>query len=388
MKSILSVAWNALRTCGPEIAPALTGEEAEQTRLLLKIIYLTLQSHTVPPLKKDPKAIITSHESNDQMRNTQSILEILGTVVAGGFRSLTMLLHEEHSSISPSDFALLNAILRSALRVPEVLHQPETLVAHFTDTSTARYAATLLSWSDQILPSGTQDPIYANLSLTFLLELSTVPSLAESLALSGILAQIASTNIMDFFRSSTSHGIGPFDTPLRMYDIWVRKLLPFCVNLLLAIGAPIANEVGSFLNQFEPQLDRAGSHFDTKPTLAPLSKTAGYVTLSMAMEAHSLAIIASVLDMFKDAGASAGITASDVPVLGWDRAAVKEDLESRLARRNALRENLVPVGSREEEWAGEKASGEGTKVGCENRLEEKVVEEMSAALKLLSEQGV
>ena len=373
-KSILQIAWDTLRGHAPDIGMALTGADGEYTRTLMKILYLSLQAHTEGSKIGESDMTRTRRDGTKAGSPLPAVLEILGSVVAHGFRSLTTLLHDDSTQVLAADYALLNAVLRTCLRIPGIERHTEQLVTLFSDDNTVRYASTLLSWSNQLTVNN--DPIFGDLTMMFLLELSSIPALAESIAVGGILTQISTAKIMEYFRRPG--GIGPFDEPTTMYGIWCRGILPFALNLLSAIGAPMAIEVSAFLAQFHGQLIKASSIFDIKPSILPLTPGAGYITLSIATEAHSLALISSILDIFREAGASAGIVASDISDLEWDRVQVKDDLDNWLQRRKALRESIVATNEREEAWARERPAD--AQSGADNRLEEKVVQEMKAAL--------
>ena len=372
-KGVLKIAWDTLRGHAPDVGIALTGTRGDYTRTLMKILYLSLQAHTEDPATRGLDATTNRREGTKKGYPLSTVLEILGTVVAHGFRSLTTLLHDDSSLVLAADYALINSILRSSLRVPGIERHTEQLVTQFSDDNTARYASTLLSWSDQLAVDN--DPIFGELTMTFLVELSSVPALAEAIAVAGILTQISTAKIMDYFRRSG--GIGQFDEPTTVYGIWYRGVLPLVLNLLSAIGAPIAAEVSAFLAQFRGQLARASTAFDIKPSSLPHMPGASYLTLSNASEAQSLALITKILDMFREAGPSAGIVASDVMELEWDRVQVKEDLDNWLQRRKAL---IVATNEKEEAWARQSAVDKGS---AESRLEEKIVEEMRATLALL-----
>jgi nuclear pore complex protein Nup188 len=380
-RDILKVAWETLRRHAPDFGLALTSPSAVYDRTLLKILYLALQIHSrdTPVSGSEPSVIQDETKASEVMK---IVLEILSVVVAQGFRSLTSALHEDISQVTPGDFVLINGILRTCFHIPGIERHIEQLMTILADDSTARYASTLLSWSDRLTVG--KDPIFGDISMTFLLELSSVPALAESIAASGILVQISGANLVNYLRRPG--GIGPFDEPSRMYKIWTRGILPFVINLLGAIGPPIAGEVGAFLNQFKGQLARATSNFDLKPSPSAQDPNSGYLTLSMASEAQSLALVCTILDMFREAGASAGIVASDVPELAWDRLQVKGDIERWISRRNALRENILPTNAREEGWSRQKASS-GTS-GAVTRLEEKVVDELVATLAMFGDGDV
>lgn len=381
IKSILFTAWDAMRAHGTDLATVLNGDGASYCRTLLRILCLSIQVHTssraVPDLADRRGSQTDDPPPKPSAANAtlKTVLEITKVVVAQGFRSITTLLHDCPHRVVPSDFALLAAILRNSLQIPGLERHTTAVLSTLADGQTSRYASTLLSWSDQLTTN--RDPIYGELSINFLLEMSSMPTLAESLAVEGILSHMSDTNLIKFLR--TSKGIGPFDQPFRMYSIWVRGILPLLLNLLHAVGASMAAEVANYLKQFQGQIARASTGFTF---YSAVNGTEGYVTLSMVSEAQTLAVITGILDTYREAGPSAGVVSSEIAETEWDRVRIREDVESWLQRRNILRERIVPVGEREEGWLRMKPAGDGKK-GVVNRLEEKMVEEMGLLLMLL-----
>ena len=387
VKNILAVAWNTLRMHNSNLGSALDGDNADYHRMLLKILYLALQVHTStdPTPTGDFESSRADGASAPKWSSTptqiiQIALEILTTIVAQGFRSLTIILHDSPTLFHPSDFSLITAILRSVLHIPDISRNTTQLFISFADSQTARCASTLLSWSDQLATSG--DPVYGELSIFFLLEMSSVPSLAESLAVEGVLTHILSTNLI---RLLQSHAFGPFDPPARLYSIWARGLLPLLLNLLHAVGAPLAAEIAAALNNFPHQLSRASNVFASNPRASTNDPNAEYITITMASEAVNLALVTTILHSFREAGGSAGVIASQMEEVKWDRAQVKEDAEGWLSRRGGLRDRIVPTSEREEAWR--RAKPLKADVSCENRLEEKVVEEMRSVVAILESQS-
>ncbi|KAL8725135.1 MAG: hypothetical protein Q9166_007539 [cf. Caloplaca sp. 2 TL-2023] len=388
VKSVLFTAWDALRSHGTDLAIVLDGDRAPYCRTLLKVLCLSLQAHA------SSRIIHTTPDRNGSQGDDFSkrplaanatlttVLEILRTVVAHGFRSLTTLLHDSPNRVFPADFALLAAILRNSLRIPGLERHTTALLSTFADAQTSRYASTLLSWSDQLATN--RDPIYGELSVNFLLEMSSMPALAETLAVEGILNHISNTNVVKHLQ--TSRGMGPFDQPGRLYNIWIRGILPLLLNLLHAVGASMAAEISATLNQFLGQLARASAtftYYGTPPVMnGSESSSAGYITLSMVSEAQTLAVITQLLDTYRAAGPSAGVVSSEIVEIGWDRGRVKEDVETWLQTKGTLRERTVPVGEREERWARMKPAGNGAS-GAVNRLEEKIVEDLDLLMTLL-----
>jgi nuclear pore complex protein Nup188 len=313
-----------------------------------------------------------SHKTLETSSSTL-LLEILSDVVAKGFRSLATQLHADPSSISPSDFALLTAILQRVIAIPEMAKWQTQAALLFANSNTIRYATSLFSWSDRLTVThhGVADPVYGELALLFLLSLSAIQALAETMAVEGVLSQINTANLMNYYRRS--NGMGPFDNPARLHSIWTKGILPLCLNLLLSVGPPIAAEISSFLNQFPEQLGRASGAINSSPSSR---SAATKITLSVASETHSLALISAILETVRKQGPKLGIQANEVALLDWDKDNVKEDIESWLSRKSALRERVVAVDEREVEMLGRKK-------GEVNELEERVIAELEDAGKCL-----
>ena len=371
VKAILSVAWNTLRRHDPNVGSALNGGDADYYRMLLKILYLALQPHILDAGSASPEDLNASTAKGSTARSrsrscVQLGLEVLSTIVAQGFRSLTIILHDSPTLVHASDFSIITATLRSVLHIPSLSRNTAHLISAFSDSQTGRCASTLLSWADQLATNG--DPIYGELSILFLVEMSSVPVLAESLAVEGIVSQILSTNLI---RVLQSKAYGPFDQPARMYSIWGRGVLPLLLNLLHAVGPPLASEVSAALNQFPNQLGRASNTFTSSPRTSAKDLT-GYITLGMASEALTLSLIVTILQTFREAGASAAVIPNEIEEVKWDRGQVREDVEGWLQRRGALSEKIVASDEKEERWSKQKpVNGAG---GNENRREQRVVE--------------
>ncbi|KAF2140628.1 uncharacterized protein K452DRAFT_49192 [Aplosporella prunicola CBS 121167] len=385
VRSLFRVAWDTIRLSGQDFEIAFVGENADYYRTLLRILFLTLQPHlggTAP--SEVPKSPGKGLQRATPTMSSE-LLEILKEVVAKGLRSLANQLHEDQESVSPSDFVLLSAILQTILRIPGMHTINSQVALLFANNNTSRYAVSLFTWADQLTIDG--DPVYGELSILFLLELSSILPMAETLAVEGVLSRLSTANLMNHYRKPK--GMGPFDEPARLFSLWSRGILPLCLNLLEAVGSPVAAEVATFLNQFPTQLARASAALNASAKPSPAHPNAGTVTLGAASEAHSLALIAMVLDHFRTDPAAA--TMGEIPALAWDRAAVKDDVETWLQGRKSLRERVVPLTERELELVKARAVG-GAGLGAgvaaaENRLEERVVLELMGALDCLNAPG-
>ncbi|KAL5339907.1 nucleoporin subcomplex protein binding to Pom34-domain-containing protein [Aspergillus crustosus] len=372
---LLNVVWASLRNRRATYEDALINDDTEYYRSLLNTLFLALRFHLDSPSRATPEAISKKAELSSDLG---VVVEIVKTVVAQGFKSLTSYLHEHPEKCTPKDFAIVTAILQSSLQVKNVDRLYEHIVYHIADNDTVRYAASLFSWADQLAVEG--DPIYGELSISFLAKLSTIPMLAEHLAVEVILAQLSTSRLTRVLQQSK--GFGPFDPVPRLYAIWTGGILPLCLNLLYHV-IRTAPEVAAFLNQFEGQLTRAEESFTSARTAASStsSTTPRRISLSMASEAYSLSLISFILSRLREAGSSVGVDAQAIQELKWDKAQVKEDIEELIERRSTLRGRIVATNEKEIELARQKPTNVAS--GAESRLEEKVVSELKAALACL-----
>ncbi|KAK2801975.1 hypothetical protein FQN50_007533 [Emmonsiellopsis sp. PD_5] len=382
---LLRVAWDATRFRSSSYENALLNDDTEYYGLLLNILFLALQFHVASPSRPVPEAISKKPEISSDL---SIVLEIVKTIVAHGFRSLTTYLHDEPQKCSPKDFGILTAILQTALRVKDADRIYEQASFHLADSDTPRYAATLFSWAYKLTVNG--DPVYGELSILFLLELSCIPSVAEQMAAEGILVKLSTFKLTDILRQP--NGCGPFDPVPRLFAIWNSGFLPLCLNLLYSVGRA-APEVAAFLNQFDGQLQRASGAFSIgQPTTAATAFPASNqlassqhvkrLSLSMATEACSLALISLIVKKYREAGASTGVDAQNIQELKWDGAQVKDDIESLLEKRSTLRSRIVATN--ENELAMSRREPADRSTGCQNQLEEKIVKELQTTVMCLN----
>lgn len=368
--SLLDVVWEALRARHATYEDALINDDTEYYRSLLNVLFLALQFHLDGPSRAAPETLSKKAEVSSDL---SLVGEVVQTVVAGGLKTLTTYLHDQPGKCTPKDFAIITAILQTCLQVKNSDRIYEHIVFHIEDKDVARHAISLFSWADQLLVDG--DPVYGELSISFLVKLSTLPMLAEYLAVEAVLMRLSTCRLTTILQQPK--GNGPFDPIPNLYSIWAGGILPLCLNLLYHV-VRAAPEVSAFINQFENQLNRASESFATGHTMVGSVPTARRISYSMACEASSLALISFILDRFREAGASAGVEAQSIQELKWDRTQVKEDIEELLERRQNLRAQITPTTEKEVELARQKPINAAS--GAENRLEEKIVSELSAAL--------
>ena len=342
-------------------------------RTLLKALFVTLRAYHSADHKSVPGSSVDLRGASVTV--TQTVLNLLDHVVGRGFRSLVSLIHDNAVEVFPEDLALLTAILQACLSIPG-LDQSQTQVANIMASHDVVNAATsLFSWADKLAQNG--DPVYGELSILFLLELSTLPQLAEQLACDGVLSSLLSANLAKYMLRST---ISPYaDAPVaqRCYAIWVKGFLPFMLNLLAALGATLAPEITYVLNQFPHLLTASADRFETPGVSRTTARSSQhYLTLLTTSEIHSLALLTRVLSALR------ANNNRDIPLVEWDGAGVLENVEHWLSSRRLLKERILPLGNREMEWRNTKReSGP-----CDNLLEEKIVSQLETVRDVLSEE--
>ena len=381
MKALLPKTWETISNFRGTFERELREEDASYYRSLLKLLFIATRAHTIGATDIQPEDFNVSRRITEAAPLVSVVLEIVKYVVAMGFRECATSIHEKASESSPEDIALITGILNSCLHIPGIEMVQSQIASIIIANESARLATTLFSWSDSIAVDG--DPIYGELSMLFLLELSSMPAMAEQLAIDGVLGQIASANITSYLRRGN---VSPFadGTGLqRCYSIWSRGILPFLLNLLDAVQASIAAEVAIFLNQFSPLLDQCSKAFEAPESsrTAPRSQLR-YISLGMCSEAHSLALLNYIISGFRE-----NLRGTvEIPEIGLDTAAIFENVEFWLGARNVLRERILPMGSRDEALARQKVDrGSGGLRGAGgSRLEESVVAELMGIRDVLS----
>ncbi|KAH8195181.1 hypothetical protein TruAng_010647 [Truncatella angustata] len=374
---LLNALWSTVSTFEEPYAPG----SLSLYRTLLKLLYVTLRAQVKASDPKLSNSVAEKRALNDSSLNvSQTVLGILDDVVGKGLRTLVSLIHDSDATIFPEDVAIVNAILQACLCIPGISQSQTQIVNIMAAHDAVHVAVSLYSWADKLAEKG--DPIYGELSILFLLELSALPLVAEQLACDGLLNHLTSASLANYVNRPNVSPFADSVGPQRCYSIWAKGIVPLLLNILTALGQTIAPEVAYVLNQF-PNLTASSIERFEAPgasrTQAARSKSA-YITLLSVSEIHDLALITRVL------GALRASNGRDIPQVEWDSAGALENVEFWLGSRKILRERLVPLGQREIEWKGTRPSDAGKARGYESKLEEKVVEQLEGVRAVLGEE--
>lgn len=384
MKELLPAAWQLVRTSPVDYDVATAEEDLRYYRTLLQILFLSMKPHCYMSLStpsRQSQATTVQEEPKPTLSASTvgTLVEIVNMVIVPGFRALCGNLHTDLQMAQPADFALLTALLQTILSVQGIAIAHSQLADAVMSSTVARGALSLYTWADHLadaMPG--YDPIYGEIAVHFLLTLSSVPGVGVQMASNGVLAQLSSANISNYFRKSG--GKGPFDEPVRMFGIWAAGLLPLCLNLLEAVGPPVAGEVAAFLNSFPQQLARAEDAFKTEVPSYRRKAHNGDVSLGLLREARSLIMIGLVLQSNVARAAAEGINAAEVPLLNYDLGNARAEVEKLSRTQRSLVDKIVATNEREAVWARTLASGSSDTV-----LQAMVVEEMKRCLALFGE---
>ncbi|RKF60684.1 Nucleoporin NUP188 [Golovinomyces cichoracearum] len=374
LEGLLKVVWHTVCELRGNFEMPIPDGDTIYYRLLLKLLFLSICVHSVTKLASDDEDSVKIVCFSGQSSLIPTIIEIVKYVVSRGLREIVTFIHEPAIEASPEDLALITGILQSCLRIPNISTSYSQITSIMISDGTPSIAMRLFSWSDRLAVDG--DPIYGELSILFLLELSSIPVMAEQLAIDGLLTQISSASIMSYLQCENL-GLANDAGSRRCYSIWARGILPLLLNILDSVQKSIAIEVAQFLNQF-PALLRQSEIALEAPLInrIPEHESRRSITFLACSEVHSMALIIYILDGFRESLKGT----MEIPPVKWDSNLVLENVEFWLGSRAILRDRILPTNEREIEMMKMKDE-DSPEVICE--LEEKIVEQLTGIRDIL-----
>ncbi|ETI24024.1 hypothetical protein G647_03393 [Cladophialophora carrionii CBS 160.54] len=391
MVGLLEHAWTAARFRSGSYEQAIVNNDLTYWRSVLSILLMTLQVHVnlkqKSPVVSDGATAIVPLDPE-----TPTILEITSSVVGEGFKSIVVALQDQKQNrlstdtddesdlVGLRDISILLTLMQAILRLPNLPQFAAELSDRLSSSGIISSCLILYSWSH--LLGGLEidsHPHYADYCVQLLASISSLPLVAEEIAIEGVLSRILSaktTEALQRVPGGVSHTDNRRNCPF-LYRVWVTGLLPLCLNLLHAVGGAIAPEISVFLNQFPDQLIRASTSL--MPTPQTKASGADVLTLGVSSEAATLALISYGLASYREAGASAAVDPTTVLSLkGYDehRKAILEDLRDLIAmKEDARRKITVPTDEKEMTWQNAKGG---------DRLDDKIVKQLRMAVAALS----
>lgn len=394
-KALLKVSWECATYRNGSYEKAIANDDMIYWRSMLTIVLLTLQFHVggkwLPPVADHSSANLMRYTINDQI---PTVLEIITIVIGQGLRSVVSTIQDrkrvntadDETVVTPKDVALILTIFETILRMSRLTEFAVEASERLISSGVIQSCLLLYSWSHtQIKSQIDGEPTYADSCLQFLAALSSLPPVTEEMAVEGVLSRLLTARVTQTLQS-VPDGVGHLDRRphcLVLYRLWSTGILPICLNLLHSVGAPIAAEVSVFLNQFPKQLDRASTAFISEPQSK--SRDSNAITLTVANEAATAALISFILSSYRSAGASAAIDPTMILSLtGYDehKKALKEDISDvlNLSVQN-LKMCIIPTTEKELHLAK-------TKDGDSDLLTKKIQSELRNALTCLKGQEI
>ncbi|KAG6364876.1 hypothetical protein INS49_006480 [Diaporthe citri] len=379
---LLETIWTTLNSIDNPFTP----DQIQYWRTMLRMLYVVLRGYRTSPAAegieldagatgKTKRAQEISGDDDKIVAVLQCVLNILHRVVAQGFRALVALIHDPVVTVLPEDLALLTAILQACLCLPGIDQVSGQVLNIMVSEDVGQAATSLLSWADKLAVKG--DPVFGELSILFLVQLSNVPVIAEQLASDGLLGQLTSANIATHIQRPNVSPFADNIGALRCYDIWAKGILPLLLNVLSApgLGPNVATEVACVLNQFPNLLQSSVDRIEAPGMSRTTTRgNSHHVTLLGVSEVNSLALLTRVLGRYRSA------FNREIPEVLWDSATVLENVDYWLTSRKILRERLLPLGQREADWRTMKTGVEDVSV-----LEQKVVSLLETVKEVLGE---
>lgn len=379
---LLETIWTTLNSIDNPFTP----DQIQYWRTMLRMLYVVLRGYRTSPAAegieldadatgKAKRARDISGDDDKIVAVLQCVLNILHRVVAQGFRALVALIHDPVVTVLPEDLSLLTAILQACLCLPGIDQVSGQVLNIMVSEDVGQAATSLLSWADKLAVKG--DPVFGELSILFLVQLSNVPVIAEQLASDGLLGQLASANIATHIQRPNVSPFADNIGALRCYDIWAKGILPLLLNVLSApgLGPNVATEVACVLNQFPNLLQSSVDRIEAPGMSRTTTRgNSHHVTLLGVSEVNSLALLTRVLGRYRSE------FNREIPEVSWDSATVLENVDYWLTSRKILRERLLPLGQREADWRTMKTGVEDVSV-----LEQKVVSLLETVKEVLGE---
>ncbi|KAI1615226.1 nucleoporin subcomplex protein binding to Pom34-domain-containing protein [Exophiala viscosa] len=387
---LVTPAWDAVRARNGSYEQAIINGDLTYWRSTLYILFMTVQFHVRRKLK--PTTIPGTNKAIVPIESTNTaFLEITTEVVAKAFETVVAGIQEQKLSktrasevdesniIGPRDVTLLVMLMQAIFRLPSLSQFATELSARIVNSGLISSCLLLYSWSHILAgPETETQPRYAEFCVLLLASISSLPAVAEHLAVEGVLSRLLTAKSTESLQRVPGGALHVDSRPGcgTLYRIWATGIMPLCLNLLHAVGGAIAPEISMFLNQFPNQLLRASTSF----MLTPQTKADGtdVLTLTVASEAGTLALISHILSSYREAGASAAVDPLTVlPLKGYDehRKAIAEDVREILTLKEDVRRKMT-VPSDEREW-----SLQNSKEG--DQLDARIVKELKIALAAL-----
>jgi nuclear pore complex protein Nup188 len=265
VKMVLRLAFNALVVPELTFFDALTDGKFDLARPLLRIVVTCLKR--LDGAKDLSQGIL---------------LDIFEAIVAKGATSL----FNRARMHADEDVADMISIVTAIGQEVIDLCGEDIIVSEFCnklmDHNSIETAVRLYATSHQAVVD--DQPIFAELSLQYMVTLCSIPRVLEQLAVAGIIASIMDSPISSILRSNDIRA----PQCHILHRVWTRGILPIISNLLQSLGSRILRDTVAFLRLYEQQIQSAFTEW-SRPKL---------VTTALVDETILLLVLFEVVDTY------------------------------------------------------------------------------------------
>jgi len=265
VKTILRLGFNALIAPELNFFDSLTDGRFDLTRPNLRIIATCLKRWD---------------RSKD--KSTKLLLDMFEAIVAKGAANLC-----NRSRIQPGeDIAeMINIVIAIAQEILDLCAKDlvnSEFCNKLMDHSSIETAVRLYASSHDALVA--DQPVFAALSLEYLVTLCSAPRVPEQIAVNGIIPFIMESPMSSMLQTNDIHNIHHH----LLHQVWTRGVLPIIFNLLQSLGPRILRDAISFLRLYEPQIQTTFTEW-AKPKC---------ITTTLVDETILLLVIFEVVDAY------------------------------------------------------------------------------------------
>ena len=168
---------------------------------------------------------------------------------------------------------LVTAILQEIFALSNIELAFGVISTSLLESNVVQSALQCFVQSHKVLVDG--EPVFGALSVTFLLALSQIPTVAEQILADEGLEVIMESTVCEKFRT------GDVKYGSLEYKMWTRGILPLLLQFINAIGPSLSEAVKGFLRVYSSQIDRAFANW-SRPRI---------ITLGIVEETYFLSII-------------------------------------------------------------------------------------------------
>lgn len=186
--------------------------------------------------------------SDNAYQVLQTVLGIFSTVIIDGMTAAAGAALNNPREGSDADIVIIISIFRKCLAVDGVSSMYDKIASLVQSSECIKSVMTLYSYSHALLNSS-DDAVYGELALGYLLEALCIDGVANQLVSNGLFDLLMESPIS---RKIQQGGIKPTSSP-KLYALWVKGILPLLLALLQKNGSGVVSGTAAVLDFFAEQ---------------------------------------------------------------------------------------------------------------------------------------